>query len=135
MTGSQICRPTFSETLSSRFARHFLAFLLATQLLTACKPHSPQAKTEVSPGAERFSRLAPAVAAEAIKQASADLQILKQLARELKTRRDEAKTSGNSALAERYQSRLLQLAARLQGPENLKLTQLVGSGISKMAAQ
>ena len=189
MTGSQICRPTFSETLTSRFARHFLAFLLATQLLTACKPHSPQAKTEVSPGAERlriveqnsavtnlssclsemernqdaavekllaldltqpklfspdtplscseaeFSRLAPAVAAEAIKQASADLQILKQLARELKTRRDEAKTSGNSALAERYQSRLLQLAARLQGPENLKLTQLVGSGISKMAAQ
>ena len=101
--------------------------------LTQPKLFSPD--TPLSYSEAEFSRLAPAVAAEAIKQASADLQILKQLARELKTRRDEAKTSGNSALAERYQSRLLQLAARLQGPENLKLTQLVGSGISKMAAQ
>ena len=101
--------------------------------LTQPKLFSPD--TPLSCSEAEFSRLAPAVAAEAIKQASADLQILKQLARELKTRRDEAKTSGNSALAERYQSRLLQLAARLQGPEHLKLTQLVGSGISKMAAQ
>jgi hypothetical protein len=162
---------------------------LASPFLTGCKPHTPPAKTELSPGAERtrsaaqnravtnlsscllemerdqdaavekflaldlaqgklfspdtplswseteFAALEPAVAAEAIKRISADLQIVKVLARDLKTRRDEARTSGQSELADRYNTKLLQLAARLQGPENLKLTQLVGAGIGKMATQ
>ena len=77
----------------------------------------------------------PAVAAETIKRVSADLHIVKMLARELKTRRDEARTSGDTTLADRYHTKLLQLGSRLQGPENLKLTQLVGAGINKLAAQ
>ena len=189
MTGTQLCRRTLSKTLSSRFARYFLALLLATQLVTACKPHTPQAKAESSPPAEdsripgpnravtnlsscllemerdqdaavekflaldltqvklfspdtplayseaEFSALKPAVAAETIKRVSADLHLVKMLARELKTRRDQARTSGDTTLADRYHTKLLQLGSRLQGPENLKLTQLVGAGINKLAAQ
>ena len=82
-----------------------------------------------------FSKLDRAAAEQLFKQATADLGLLKQLAREIKTRRDEARMSGKSELADQYNVKLLQLASRLQGPENLKLTQLVGAGISKMAAQ
>src|SRR5205085_880956 len=92
-------------------------------------------ETPLSYSEAEFTRLEPAVAAETIKSVSADLHIVKELARELKTRRDEARTSGKPGLAERYNTKLSGLATRLQGPENLQLTQIVGTGIARMAAE
>jgi len=189
MTGSRLCRRTLSKTLSSGFARYFLALVLASLFLIGCKRHSPQVKSQPSStpqqspiaGSNRavtnlssclleferdqdaavekfltldltqgklfsqnaplscseadFSKLDRAAADQLMKQATADLGLLKRLAREIKNRRDEARMSGKSELADRYNVKLLQMASRLQGPENLKLTQLVGAGISKMAAK
>src|SRR5947208_4595982 len=144
-------------------ARWALSLLLASQFLTGCQRHTPQASRGSSSGAEKppttaqtsiktnlsacleemsndrdaavqkflaidltqgklfsqnaplsysesdFSKLDRAAAEQLFKQATADLGLLKQLAREIKTRRDEARMSGKSELADQYNVKLLQL--------------------------
>jgi hypothetical protein len=66
---------------------------------------------------------------------TSELTALKQMARAVKDRRDQAASSGDAAAARRWNAQLSQFGTRLQGPENLKLTQMVGQGIQRLAGE
>jgi hypothetical protein len=78
----------------------------------------------------------PAAAREKLgQQALADLEPVKRLATEVRSRRNAARTAGDTALAEKCNAQLARLGERLEGPDNLKLTQLVGKAVSRMASE
>jgi hypothetical protein len=78
----------------------------------------------------------PSAAREKLgQQATADVARVKQLATEVRSRRNAARTAGDTALAERCNTQLATLGERLEGPDNLKLTQLVGRAVLRMASE
>ena len=82
-----------------------------------------------------FAKLDRSSRDKVFQKATSELTAAKKLARAVKERRDHARSSGDTALATKCNAQLSEFAERLQGPENLKLTQLVGAAIKKMAAE
>lgn len=64
-----------------------------------------------------------------------DITQVKRLIGAVKDRRDQARAKYDTKTADHYSKQLAALGTRLQGGENLKLTQLVGASASKIAAQ
>jgi hypothetical protein len=78
----------------------------------------------------------PAAAREKLsQQAIIDVEPIKRLATEVRSRRNAARAAGDTALAEKCNAQLARLGERLEGPDNLKLTQLVGKAVSRMATE
>jgi hypothetical protein len=97
---------------------------------TLFSPGSALARSE-----SQFVKL-PASAREKIgQQALADVEPVKRLVTEVRSRRNAARAAGDTALAERYNAQLARLGERLSGPDNLELTQLVGKSVSRAAAE
>lgn len=72
----------------------------------------------------------PASAREKLgQQAIADVELVKRLAMEVRSRRNGARVAGDTPLAERCNAQLAKLGERLTGPANLKLTQVVGKAV------
>jgi CRP-like cAMP-binding protein len=82
-----------------------------------------------------FIKLSRAVMEQTSQRALDDLARIKTLAREVKTRGDAARAQGDNSAADRYTAQLQKLGQRLGGPDQLKITQLVGQAIVKLAKQ
>jgi hypothetical protein len=99
--------------------------------LSKAKLFSPAAAMSYSES--EFVKL-PAAAREKLgQQAITEAELVKRLATEVRSWRNAARASGDTALAERCSAQLAKLGERLEGSDNLKLTQLVGKAVSRMA--
>ena len=78
----------------------------------------------------------PAAAREKLgQQAITEVEPIKRLATEVRSRRNAAKAAGDTMLAGKCTAQLARLGERLEGPDNLKLTQLVGKAVGRMATE
>lgn len=93
-------------------------------------PGTPLSYSEVE-----FIKLPQAAMEKVQQQALADLALVKQLVRGVKAKGQQAKSTGNAAHAKECDAQLALLGERLEGPGNLKISQLVGKAIRKMAAE
>jgi len=91
--------------------------------------------TALSFSEAEFANLPPTAREKIGQQALADVDLIKKLATGVKSRRDSAKANADTAGAERCKAQLARLGQRLSGPDNLKLTQLVGKAVTRMAAE
>jgi hypothetical protein len=91
--------------------------------------------TPLSYSEAEFIKLPQAAMAKLQEQVMADLALVKQLVRGVKARGRQAETAGDATLAKKCDAQLASVAELLEGPKNLKITQLVGKAIRKMAAE
>ncbi|MFO1499287.1 MAG: permease prefix domain 1-containing protein [Verrucomicrobiota bacterium] len=101
--------------------------------LGAAKLFSPGSPLSYSE--PQFMKLPPAAMDKVGQQVMADLAQIKQLIRTAKARGKVAAAAGNPALAAQCDAQILKLAERLEGPDNLKIAQLVGKAARKLAAE
>ena len=82
-----------------------------------------------------FIKLPPAVMDSMSPPMHAELEALKRIVREVKSRREQARQTGDLALAEAHTRQLAALATRLQRPDQLQLTRQVGKTIAKLTSE
>ncbi|HTG43053.1 MAG TPA: hypothetical protein VK633_00855, partial [Verrucomicrobiae bacterium] len=93
-------------------------------------PGSPLSYSEA-----QFTKLPREANEKLARQAQDDLALIKKIVAEIRTRRDQARGAGNAELVRQFNSQLEKFASKLEGSNNLAITQLVGKAVRKVAAQ
>jgi hypothetical protein len=93
-------------------------------------PGSPLSYSEAE-----FLKLPRAANEKIGQQAVTDIGVVRRLSLEVGSRRDRALAAGDAATANQCRTQLTKLAERLEGPNNLAISQMHAKAIRRIAAE